>query len=160
MESGLLRLGKDVIPPFSGEGVVEWIKKVKLVAKLQKVQDLASFILLFLHGDALALYLEMSNEDQVQAEQIEMRLVTAFTEGPFEAYEKLKRFKWTGESVDVYATAIKRLPELAGYIGIGLDQTAKLAFVMGFPDDVSAALQQLSHIEKWTLTSCYQLHGY
>ena len=37
MESGLLRLGKDVIPPFSGEGdVVGWIKKVELVAKLPK----------------------------------------------------------------------------------------------------------------------------
>ena len=48
MESGLLRLGKDVMPPFSGEGdVVGWIKKVKLVAKLQKVQDLTSFIPLF-----------------------------------------------------------------------------------------------------------------
>ena len=58
MESGLLRLGKDVIPPFSGEGdVVGSIKKMKLVAKLQKVQDLASFIPLFLYGDALALYL-------------------------------------------------------------------------------------------------------
>ena len=56
MESELLRLGKDVIPPFSGEGdVVGWIKMVKLVAKLQKVQNLASFIPLFLHGDALAL---------------------------------------------------------------------------------------------------------
>ena len=121
---------------------------MKLVAKLQKVQDLASFIPLFLHGDALALYLEMSNEDQVRAEQIEMRLVTAFTEGPFEAYEKLKRFKWTGESVDVYANTIKRLAGLAGYIGIGLDHTAKLAFVTGFPDDVSLALQQLPPIER------------
>ena len=91
MESGLLRLGKDVIPPFIGEGdVVRWIKKMKLVAKLQKVQDLASFIPLFLHGDALALYLEMSNENQVRAEQIEMRLMITLTEGPFEAYEKLK----------------------------------------------------------------------
>ena len=92
MESGLLRLGKDVIAPFNGEGdVVRWIKKVKLLAKLHKMQDLASFIPLFLHGDALALYHEMSNEDQVRAEQIEMRrLVMAFNEGPFEAYEKLK----------------------------------------------------------------------
>ena len=112
---------------------------MKLVAKLQKVQDLASFIPLFLHGDALALYLEMSNENQVRTEQIEMRLVTVFTEGPFEAYEKLKRFKWKGESVDVYANTIKRLAGLAGYVGIGLDQTAKLAFVTGFPDDVSEA---------------------
>ena len=61
MESELLRLGKDVIPPFSGEGdVVGWIKKVKLVTKLQKVQDLASFIPLFLHGDALALYFDVT----------------------------------------------------------------------------------------------------
>ena len=102
-------MGKDVILTFSGEGdVVGWIKMVKLVAKLQKVQDLANFIPLFLYGDALALYLEVSNEDQVQVEQIEMRLVTTFTEGPFEAYEKLKKFKWTGESVDVYADIIKR----------------------------------------------------
>ena len=91
MESRLLRLNKDVIPSFSGEDdVVRWIKKVKLVAKLQKVQDLASFIPIFLHGDALALYLEMSNEDLVWAEQIEMRLVMSFIKGPFEAYEKLK----------------------------------------------------------------------
>ena len=69
MKAGLLRLGKDVIPPFSGEShVVGWIKMVKLVAKLQKVQNLASFIPLFLHGDAVALPLEMSNEDQVQVE--------------------------------------------------------------------------------------------
>ena len=91
MESGLLRLGKDVIPPFSGEGdVVGWIKKVKLVAKLQKVQNFASFIPLFLHRDAFALYLQMNNEDQVWTEQIEMRLVITLTKGPFEAYEKLK----------------------------------------------------------------------
>ena len=90
----------------------------------------------------------MSNEDQVRAEQTEMRLVMAFTGGPFEAYEKLKRFKWTGESVDVYANTIKRLAGLAGYVGIGLDQTAKLAFITGFPDEVSVALQQLPHIER------------
>ena len=77
-----------------------------------------------------------------------MRLVTAFTEGPFEAYEKLKRFTWIGESVDVYANIIKRLAGLAGCVGIGLDHTAKLAFVTGFPDDVSLALQQLHHIER------------
>ena len=74
--------------------------------------------------------------------------MTAFTERPFEAYEKLKGFKWTGESVDVYANTIKRLAGLAGYVGIGLDQTDKLAFVTGFPDDVSVTLQQLPHIEK------------
>ena len=67
----------------------------------------------------------------------------AFTDGPFEAYEKLKRFKWTGESVDVYANTIKRLAELAGYVGIGLDQTAKLAFVTGFPGRILKRWQRV-----------------
>ena len=89
-----------------------------------------------------------------------MRLVTAFTEGPFEVYEKLKRFKWTGESVDVYANTIKRLAGLAGYVGIGLNHTAKLAFVMGFLDDVSVAVQQSPHIERMDVSKFYQLHGY
>ena len=78
--------------------------------------------------------------------------MTALTEGPFEAYEKLKRFKWTGESVDIYANTIKRLAGLAGYVGIGLDHTAKLAFVTGFPDDVSVALQQSPHIERMDIS--------
>lgn len=68
--------------------------------------SLASFILR-LHGDAFLLYLDMSNENQLDEEEMEMRLVTAFTEGPFEACEKLKRFRLTGESVDVYANTLK-----------------------------------------------------
>ena len=78
--------------------------------------------------------------------------MTAFTERPFAAYEKQKIFKWRGESVDVYANTIKRLAGLAGYVGIGLDRTAKLAFVTGFPDDVSMALQQLPHIKRMNVS--------
>ncbi|XP_068216319.1 uncharacterized protein [Palaemon carinicauda] len=55
----------DMIKPFTGKGdVVPWLKKVTLVAKLQKIVELASFIPLYLKGDILALYLEMSDEDQ------------------------------------------------------------------------------------------------
>ena len=43
----------DMIKPFTGEGeLVAWLKKVKLVAKLQ-------CFLPFYMGDALAIYLEM-----------------------------------------------------------------------------------------------------
>ena len=65
MESGLLRLGKDFIPPFCGESdVVGWIKKVKLVAKLQKVQNLASFIplLAFIDGINIIIGMDVINE--------------------------------------------------------------------------------------------------
>lgn len=141
------KLAKGMIKPFNGEGdLVAWLKKLKLVAELLKISDLASFIPLFLEGDALALYMEMSEVEQQDEGMIEKRLREAFTEGPFEAYEKLKEFKWTGESVDVYANSIKRLAGLAGYVGRGLDQTAKLAFVTGFPDGISMSLQQLPGI--------------
>lgn len=65
-----------------------------MVAKLQKVPDIVSFLPLFLQADVLALYLKMSDEDM-----IETRLKKAFTEGSFEAYEKLKRVKWTSTPI-------------------------------------------------------------
>ena len=42
----------------------------------------------------------MSDEEQPDKDIKETRLKKAFTEGPFEAYEKLIKVKWTGESVD------------------------------------------------------------
>lgn len=55
----------EMIRPFTNEGdVVAWIKRVQLVAELQKVSDLSFFIPLYLEDDALALYLEMSDSDQ------------------------------------------------------------------------------------------------
>ena len=144
------KLAKEIIRPFNGEGdMVAWMKKLKLVTKLQKITDLVSFIPFFLEGDTLALYLEMSEEDQQDEEMIEVRLEEAFMEGPFEACEKLKKIKWTSESVDMYTQNIKRL---AGYVGRGLDQTAKLAFVMGFPDSISMTLQQLPGMNKMEIT--------
>ena len=139
----------NLIKPFNGEGdVVAWLKKVDLVARLQKIDDVASVIPLFLEGDALALYLEMSEHEQEDADMIRLRLKKAFAEGVFDAYEKLKRVRWSGESVDVYANNIKRLVELAGYRGWGVEQTAKLVFVTGFPEEISKRLQQVEGVEK------------
>ena len=69
-----------------------------------------------------------------------MKLKEAFTEGPFEAYKKLKKIKWIGELVDINANDIKRLAGLARYMGRGLDETTKLAFVIGFLDSISMTL--------------------
>ena len=58
----------EVMRPFSGDGdVVAWLMKAELVAKLKKTEDVASFLPLYLEGDALALYLEMRDEDQSNA---------------------------------------------------------------------------------------------
>ena len=46
---------QDVTRSFDGSGNVEnWIKKIRLVAKLKEVKKLESFLLLFLEGDAFA----------------------------------------------------------------------------------------------------------
>ena len=67
-----IRMGSDVLKPFSGEGdVVAWIKKVKLVARLQGISDVASLMPLYLEGSALNLYLEMDESDQLSVEKIE-----------------------------------------------------------------------------------------
>ena len=86
--------------------------KVKLVARLQKIPDLASFIPRFLEGDALALYLQLSKEDQLEADKIVVKLKMALMEGAaFSAYAKLRRMRWAGEAVDVHASNIWRLVE-------------------------------------------------
>lgn len=55
---------------FAGDGdVATWLKIVRLVAKLQKITDLAILIPLFLEGDVLVFYLEMNAEDKKDAEQ-------------------------------------------------------------------------------------------
>lgn len=138
------RISSEMLKTFSGEGdVVAWLSKVKLVAKLQDIADVASLIPLYLDGDALALYLEMREEDRLSADAIEEKLKEAFTEGSFVAYGKLSRMVWTGESVDVFANNIRRLAGLAGFNGGGLRQMVKMAFINGFPDHISIALQQL-----------------
>lgn len=141
------KITSDMIKPFTGEGdVVAWIKKVQLVAKLKKISDLASFIPLYLEGDALALYLEMSDDDQSDSDKIVARLREAFTDGAFVAYAKLVKVKWTGQPVDVYANDIRRLAGLAGFAGVGLENVVRMTFVNGLPDTVSIALQQVSGV--------------
>ena len=59
-----VKLGSRVIKPFCGDGdVVAWLRTVQLVVRLQKIDDVASLLALYLERDAFQLYLEM-DEDQ------------------------------------------------------------------------------------------------
>ena len=137
----------DMIRPFTGDGdVVAWLTKVKLVAKLTKVEDLAAFIPLYLEGGALAVYLEMGAAEKMKYACVETKLKEAFSDNMFVAYAKMKSRKWAGESVDVYVNELRRLACLAGYKGEECDHTVKLAFVTGFPDDIGVELQQINNI--------------
>ena len=141
------KITTDMIKPYVGEGdVMAWLKKVKLVAKLTKVTALADFIPLFLEGSALAVYLELAEKDQSDADVIEKKLVEAFTDGPFVAYAKLVSLKWVGQPVDVYANEIRRLAALAQFEGDELEKITKLTFINGFPNSISVELQQVDKI--------------
>lgn len=138
-----IKVTGDMLRPFTGDGdITAWIQKVKLVAKLAGVTDLASFIPLYLDGSALAVYLEMDEKGQTNAMSIERRLREVYADGVYVAYAKVVGLKWSGESVDVFANEIRRLAGLAGFTKEGLKCMIRLAFVTGFPDNISAELQQ------------------
>lgn len=84
----------------------------QLVAELHSVDDLVCFISLYLEGMALVLYLEIEEKDQLSAENIEVWLMEAFTEGPFMAYGQLVKAKWTAEQINVFANEIRRSAKL------------------------------------------------
>lgn len=56
---------------FCGKGdVAAWLQKIKFVATLQDIDDLASFISLYLDGSALVLCQEMEEKDQLSTEKL------------------------------------------------------------------------------------------
>ena len=62
------------------------------------------------------------------------------------SYNKLSRICWAGKTIDVYVNEIRRLAGLSSFAGKGLETAVKLAFVNGFPEDVSVALLQLPNV--------------
>lgn len=59
----------ETIRAFCGEGdVTACLEKIKLVARLQSISDLTSFIPLYCNRLALMLYLEMEEKDQLSAD--------------------------------------------------------------------------------------------
>ena len=137
-----------IITGFSGDGdVAAWLAKVELVARLTGEKDLATFIPLYLEGSALALYLELAEEKRADAALLKKELLRAFSDGEVKSFSRLKLVRWAGESIDVFATDIRKLARCSGFEGDGLEQMVKLAFVTGFPDGISVALQQTPDFE-------------
>ena len=81
-----------VIKPFTGEGdIMAWLSKITLVATLSGMKDvdLATLIPLYLEGGALAVYLEMSEEEKSNTNKLKKGLLRAFADSPFTAFSKL-----------------------------------------------------------------------
>ena len=136
-----------MVKPFRGKGdVVVWLKKEKLVARFQHVNDRVSLLPLYLEGGTLALYLEMDEDNQTDMNQTEVQLNKAFTDGVFTSYRKLNRVWWLGKQVDIYiyVSRIRWMAGLVGFEGDGLEKIIKLTFVT---DTIFIRLQQVPNIE-------------
>jgi hypothetical protein len=141
---------RDYVMPFDGAGdVCGWIRKVKLVASMED-KKLEGLLALNLHGDAFAVYEQMSTADQKDAKAIEDRLIEAFSLDEYAAYEKLAtRRLATEETVDVFLTDLRRLARLAK---IEDDELVKKAFVVGLPFEASSQLRASSRMDELSLS--------
>ena len=142
---------QDITRSFDGSGNVEnWIKKIRLVAKLKEVKKLESFLPLFLEGDAFAVYDELSEESKGSILKIEQALLNAFAQNRYSAYDTFRQRNWCpGEAVDVYMSDVRRLARLAK---IENDDVIRCAFICGLPSDVSAQLRISSTINSMDMS--------
>ena len=127
-----------------------WLRQVKLLGQLQKIDDLAMLIPLFLDGPAFAVYEQLNDEDRANFSQIEAALITAFSLDSFQAYEQFTtRKRRDGEPADVFMSELRRLAALAGADN---DNLLRTAFVVGLPPSVSVQLRAMPGIQKMDLS--------
>lgn len=89
--AGNIKLSTETLKPFCGEGyITAWFSKIKLMARLRDITNIACLIPLYLESDALVSYLEIMKEKQGDAHMIDLILKEAFT-GPYVAYGILSR---------------------------------------------------------------------
>jgi len=144
----------DLIKSFEDTNVSgdfsEWVDKLELVAKLQKVKDPETFLPLFLSGPAFAVYKGLPEETKGDYDRLKEELVTAFGVSNYAAYEQLKsRVLCEGEQVDVYLADLRRLMKLIDpRCG---EELLKCAFMSGLPGEVATQLKAMSSVEKFSL---------
>lgn len=139
-----------VIKPYTGEGdVMAWLSKVELVASLSDIKKdmLVKLVPMYLEGGALAVYLEMAEDDRKDFGKLRKGLLKAFSDSPFTAFSKLKTLRWTGEPVDLYVTELRKLARESGFEGEALEHLVRMALVTGVPEKVSVDLQQVDHAD-------------
>ena len=78
----------DLVSQYDGSGEFsEWIQKLELVAKIQKVDDLHVVLPLLLSGGAFAVYQGLSEDVKEDYANVRNALTAAFSSSPLTAYE-------------------------------------------------------------------------
>lgn len=146
----------DIINKYEDSSVsgdfAEWVEKLELVAKLQKITDLQDFLPLFLSGSAFAVYKQLPDDDREDYDKLKAALLLAFGVNSYAAYEQLQRRVYQdSETVDVYLADLRRLVTLIGQTHA--DPLLKCAFMAGLPADVAVQLKSVAAVETLTLTA-------
>ena len=140
------------IKTFNGSGDVSaWITRVELVSKMTQNTNLATLIPLHLDGGALAVYMEMTEEEKADGDKLKDKLLEVFGDGAFKSYGKLVTHKYDGSSVDVYMNQLKTFARIVGLKGDAQTIIVKHAFIRGMPESVSVSLQQIHDVKNVSL---------
>ena len=141
----------DIIEKYNGEGdFIEWSDKLEMVASLQKIDDLANFLPLFLTGGAFSVYKGLSEETRKDFSKVKSALIDVFNHDKFTVYESLiNRTLLISESVDAYLADLKRMMKLIGS-ETNLEYL-KCAFVCGLPIEIKQQLKAACCLSEMTL---------
>lgn len=146
----------DIIKQFSGEGdFFEWVQKLELVAKLQKVTQLENFLPLFLVGGAFAVYQSLSDETKADYKLLKQALLDAFSPDALTAFEELKNRFLHNESVDVYLADIRRLCRIVD--SDVSDKFIRVSFLAGLPDQVKKQIRASTASDELSLSECVEI---
>jgi hypothetical protein len=142
----------DIIPQYDGSGdFSEWVRKLELVAKLQKVSELEDFLPLFLYGGAFSVYQNLNEKIKNEYKLLKAALISCFSLNQFQAYNQLFSRKLEyGESVDVYVADLKRLSDLVSP-NVDNDEWVKCAVISGLPQDIKQQLTGACTLEQLKL---------
>ena len=144
----------DIIGQFTGEkDFAEWVDKLEMVARLQGVKDLQSFMPLFLSGGAFAVYKGLSEDVKADYVKVKSAMLQAFSLDQIGAYEEFARRRLQdGESVDIYVADLARLAQLVHPMGVH-DDWVKCAFVTGLPDAVRTQIRVACSVSSMSLAN-------
>lgn len=135
----------DVVKKFDGTGdVSKWLEKIELVAKLQKIDDVASMIPLFLDGSAFDVYQQLCDTDKQSVESVKTALVKSFgfTASQAWAMFKVRRLQ-VSEAPDAYLADLRRLASVIGYDGEAANALVACQFVDGLPEPCRSQVKAL-----------------
>jgi hypothetical protein len=141
----------DIIQQFCGTSDFgEWIRKVELVAKLQKIKELETFVPLFLSGGAFAVYENLADDVKDDYVKLKNALLRAFSSNQLCAFEEFTaRRLQLNETVDVYVADLRRL---VGLVNSSVpEEWIKCKVISGLSDGMKSQVVAACSLEKMTL---------